>query len=121
MNRERAKELLPVIEHFANGGEVEVEQIIGISWMLADTPVFRDNNKYRIKVKTKDSIDWSHVAPEFKWMARDDDGLVFLYTAKPHSNGDCWTGAGWSTRGFISYKKGAIDWKDSLITRPEDE
>lgn len=74
-----------------------------------------------------DEIDWSHVAPEFKWMARDDkDQSAFLFTEEPFLDGGVWESRGfWHCLGsdapaaaFASYKPGTCDWKDSLVKRP---
>lgn len=75
---------------------------------------------------TPDSIDWSHVAPRFKWMARDENGVVALYEDEPYVDDICdmWTmgefGCEWhNARNFSSYVRGSCDWKDSLVQRPE--
>lgn len=71
---------------------------------------------------TKDEIDWSHVAPDFKRMARDEDGDAWFYVDDPFLEGECW----WCARGntasanaFASYKRGTCDWRESLVRRPE--
>lgn len=77
---------------------------------------------------TKDQIDWSHVAPEFKAMARDDEAeSAFAYTEAPFLDGGKWEHRGfWHSHGdsvqasaFASYKRGTCDWRDSLVLRPE--
>jgi len=73
--------------------------------------------------KTKPSIDWSHVSPEYKWLARDEDGLSYLYIEKPECGKSMWmvmvTKDCIEIKGFKSYKAGTCDWKDSLVERPE--
>ena len=51
MNRERAKELLPIIKAYAEGAEVECYS--GTGWLRAGTPTFDDLLKYRIKPSSK--------------------------------------------------------------------
>lgn len=48
MNRERAKELLPVIQAFAAGKTIQVLSYTG-KWSDIENMQFYDNNKYRIK------------------------------------------------------------------------
>ncbi len=50
MNRERAKELLPIIEAFANGEMIEFQMSDG-TWETAITPTLEDSVAYRIKPK----------------------------------------------------------------------
>lgn len=70
-----------------------------------------------------DTIDWSHVAPEWKWMARDGRGGVMLYNDEPHiSVGDIWdcgSGDYHEAEAFASYRRGTVAWQDSLVERPE--
>lgn len=47
MNRERAKELLPIIQAFADGEKIEVSD--GIGWLGSATPNWSNNYEYRIK------------------------------------------------------------------------
>jgi hypothetical protein len=82
---------------------------------------------YRVKPQplTKPTIDWSHVAPEYKWLARDFNGGGFLYEVKPERGHDfaIWSAyCGFaSTKGFASYQPGTCDWNDSLVERPSEE
>lgn len=68
-----------------------------------------------------DTIDWSHVAPEWKWMARDEDGLVYFYTGKPNMGAYNWDSISeWEyCTAFASYRRGTVAWQDSLVQRPE--
>lgn len=71
--------------------------------------------------KTKDSIDWSHVHEWFKWMARDNDGDVFLYVEAPDQGYLWWEKTGFDrvdATVFTSYKQGTCGWQDSLVERP---
>lgn len=47
MNRERAKELIPIIQAFAEGRQVQVR--IGKDWHDLEDAVWDDDNEYRIK------------------------------------------------------------------------
>jgi len=126
MNRERAKELLPIIEHFANGGDVQYQSGCEFQWHLMPTPCWDDEGRYR-KAVTKPSIDWSHVAPEFKWLTVDDDTRPQMHTDEPRPSGEgVWCrplsegaiGDRITVTGFASFKPGTCDWKDSKVERP---
>lgn len=49
MNRERAKKLLPIIEAFADGKEIECYSELGDRWLDISEPAWQDTVKYRIK------------------------------------------------------------------------
>ncbi len=69
---------------------------------------------------TKPSIDWSHVALEFNWLALNERGKAFIYETRPERHNFGWSNSvGWcSARGFASLTPGSCDWKDSLVMRP---
>lgn len=82
---------------------------------------------YRIKQLTPDSINWDHVHSDYNYMARDDDGMVYLYSQKPRIESPHY--GMWSTdieddgkishiQAFASYKRGEVNWKISLVVRP---
>jgi len=50
MNREQAKQLLPIIQAFADGAEVQYEGRMG-DWRDAPEPCFSPYDNYRIKPK----------------------------------------------------------------------
>lgn len=77
---------------------------------------------------TKPSINWEHVAPKFKWLAKDVDGECYLYEDEPvwrqggFISGTCWTNARrtlTSADGFESLGTGTCPPEDSLVRRPE--
>ena len=70
-----------------------------------------------------DSIDWSHVSDEFVCMARDADGDVYLYAGAADISGSLWSSEHdyTSARGQASYRKGTVQWNQSLVWRPGHE
>lgn len=66
MNRERAKELLPIIQAFVDGKDIEVKG--SVTWMSIKSPNFGINSEYRIKpepfecwvVKSAIPNSWQH-------------------------------------------------------------
>ena len=74
-----------------------------------------------VKAVTKPSIDWSHVSPEYNYLAQDEDGQGYLCGKKPHRRNSAWcmeTPYILATT-FTSYEPGSCDWKVSLVKRPE--
>ena len=85
------------------------------------------------KSSTKPSINWDHVARQFKWLAVDRDGMARVFTDEPsYSAGPngCGVCAGhWHTNSihnseqeravhFASLKAGTCGWKESKVSRP---
>ena len=52
MTREEAKELLPIIQAFAEGKNIEYKNEFG-SWTATDCPLWTNHSKYRIKPEPK--------------------------------------------------------------------
>ena len=74
-----------------------------------------------IKSGTKPSIDWSHVSPEYNYLAQDENGDGYLCGKNPHRTSTAWSMETPYIRAttFTSYVPGTCDWKDSLVKRPE--
>ena len=53
MNRDRAKELLPIIQAFAEGKEIEYSMKGINSWIFTSNPTWTDERDYRIKSEPK--------------------------------------------------------------------
>jgi len=69
MNRERAEELLPIIEAYANGEEIEFKnRKTDGRWIVAAYPDFYDDTEYRIKPK-----------PLECWVALTDNKILCAY------------------------------------------
>lgn len=93
-------------------------------WVKVSRPCWVYESVYRIKPEPpphKHSIDWSHVAPQFKWMAEDEDGSAWIYDAPPSLDAEEWWREGDVVARvddlFASYRPGTCDWKDSLVER----
>jgi len=54
MNRERAKELLPVIQAFADGQDIQARAKVDIDWSDIDSPLWAHGSEYRIKTKPRE-------------------------------------------------------------------
>lgn len=53
MTREEAKELLPIIQAFAEGKEIEYYDCNDDDWIKTDTPIWNSKINYRIKPEPK--------------------------------------------------------------------
>lgn len=76
MTREEAKELLPVIQAFAEGKKIEYHDDNDDEWIETSTPVWQVGVKYRIKPKPKyrpfknqeECWEEMHKYPNFGWV-----------------------------------------------------
>ena len=117
---ERTKRMIEVMQAYVDGEEIECETWPGF-YEAVNKPIWNIHN-YRI-AKTPDTINWDHVAPEFKYMARDEDGRAWLYQNEPilseefsqwEDEAVCCS----NSAAHSSYRRGTVDWKDSLVIRP---
>ena len=74
MNRERAKELLPMIQAFADGKEIEYRSLSLGKWIPTSTPSWEDVVEYRIKPEPR---EWWIDLPEL---------LVYEQANPPYPN-----------------------------------
>lgn len=95
MSRVSIEEMIAVMEHYKNGGDVEYSvysESEELSWSTTTNPLWNwFHFSYRIKDNTpSDGVPWKVIDPKWKWAAKDDDGSVWLYENKPdfHYNGE---------------------------------
>jgi hypothetical protein len=112
------------------GKRIEVHEYdypCSYAWREKLNPLWRDDFIYRIAPEPliPDSINWDHVAPEYNYMAREKNGDVYLFrhcpVLRPWGEWFDQYGTLISARNFASYKRGTVDWKDSLVIRPGHE
>lgn len=75
-----------------------------------------------VKASIKPSIDWSHVSPEYNYLAQDENGDGYLCGKSPHRVDMIWSMETpyISATAFSSYVPGTCDWKVSLVERPKN-
>ena len=127
------QEKLELIEAQLDGKTIEFWD--GQSWLRTlsgETLFYYSDVRYRVP-KTKDEFtNWDILPPEYKWVARDKSGQVYAYPKKPtiedNTEGDgFWHGRGTPVRELpkvdklTCYKRGTVDWTESLIERPEGD
>ena len=86
MTREEAKELLPIIQAFAEGKVIQCRSIISNEWRDFDEPAFNGlPDNYRIKpepkcrpFKSKEEC-WNemHKHPDFGWVVAKDSKIMY--------------------------------------------
>lgn len=120
-------EKIALFAAWVDGGPIEFYSEFHGKWFTRTHKklLWDDHSKYRIAT-TKPSIDWSHVAEGFDWLACDSDGKAYLYRRRPARdiNNDFWAtddkDVSRADR-FASFNPGDCDWKDSLTCRPRKE
>lgn len=117
------REMIEVMEAYERGEAVEVTTNANF-WIKTDHPYWNwDCHDYRIAPSTPDTINWDHVAPEYKWLARDENGIAYLYDNRPTASDDDWYAVSAvdfiQASAFTSYKRGSVSWDKSLVQRPE--
>ena len=84
MNREKAKELLPIIQAFAEGKKIEYSND-GENWFETATPTWNTDFVYRIKSEPKyrpfrtQEECWQemHKHPDFGWVVAKDSKIMY--------------------------------------------
>jgi hypothetical protein len=125
MSREETKQAIKVMQAYVDGAEIERLELSN-KWTATSAPRWDwIHYPYRIKQTTKPSIDWSHVAPEYKWLTRSRSGHGYLFYRQPKHDRKYWDGVSTSNsiyaNNFASYAPGDCHWEDSLVRRPDDE
>jgi hypothetical protein len=87
MTPQEAKELLPIIEAYANGETVQIHDNLG-EWFDADHPIFNmPSSNYRIKPKPR-LVEVTHEdLPPVFWVQEVGDDRIYLVTVI-HPDGD---------------------------------
>ncbi len=117
-------EMIEVLQAYKNGKTIQVRPKLydDKSYEDISDPSFRFGQfEYRVKPDEPDYINWDHVHSDYKFMARNINGTVFLFSVKPITTGDFWNSPGLVCRAivFSSYKRGTVSWENSLVERPK--
>lgn len=119
-HKAKTLEMIAVMQAYVDGKPIE-SSYDGGSFSPLTEPVWNWHmSKYRIAT-IPDSINWDHVSPEWKYMARDLDGSVWFFIVEPEKRQGFWESGGDNdlVKSFASYVRGTVDWKDSLVKRPD--
>jgi len=106
----------------AHGGPYERLNLFG-KWEKMSSPYWFEGIAYRVaKPKPTPLIvhDWDALTDDIVAVARDEDGSVWLYDAKPYFEDQRWVGGSASAQ-WISTKiidPGTCDWRKAIAIRP---
>lgn len=123
-HKAKTLEMIAVMQAYVDGKPIESQSRGAEHWYSSGTglPIWDWGDcDYRIAT-TPDSINWDHVSPEWKYMARDNSGGAWLHKDKPKLTSlQIWEGNydPIPCFHFSSYVRGNVDWKDSLVKRPD--
>ena len=110
------------IAHLAvDGAEIEWFNNAKECWEPKKHYYWDEDAQYRVKPKIPHSIDWSHVAKHINVMVGYPSGVVLLLSKLPERVQIGWEAENYAyinAEHFASFKRGTIDWKDSLVLRP---
>jgi hypothetical protein len=132
MTKDETLDAIAVMQAYAHGKQIEVRTPGGLpherDWYLVkphEAPNWNwDFSEYRIAT-VKPSIDWSHVAPEYRFLAVDDDERAHLYRNEPVNRAGDWEDPNNrkafapEAAAFASYMRGGCPYHESLVERPE--
>lgn len=98
----------------------EVERYWGDGeWRCSDDASVVFSCIYRTKPRQL-IIPWDVIKPEYKWAAMNDDEAVWLYDRKPEIYMDeRWAIMGCCSPSVLNIDTTGIDWRESLVQRPE--
>lgn len=124
-NTKTIDEKLAVMRAWLEGEKIESCSHFGDGeWYGATTHPWWDWDEFDYRVKPSEPVDdyinWDHVSGMFNFMARDNNGDVFLYKNKPELLDFVWTEHGGfiNVEMFSSFKVGNKPWNESLVKRP---
>lgn len=115
-------EMIKVMEAYKNGATIEFEDGNG-KWEIIDNPHWNWHKvAYRVQEEIRDSIDWSHVHKDYKWLVRDKKNNAWLVKSFPELTATGWKlavhGPSVEAESFASYVKGNTKWQHSVVSRP---
>lgn len=113
----KREDKLALLTAWVDGEEIEFHSSHDDKWRYIKSPLWDKNTPYRVKLSS-DSINWDHVPERYKFMARCDDGRVFLFESYPHKMCDGWVSTGdFAKVAHSSYKQGNAHWTNSVVCR----
>ena len=120
VDSKRTEETYPVFVKFKNYDELHISYTMEGKFHNQENITLFPYPVEVVKAVTKPSIDWSHVSPEYNYLAQDSSGDGYLCGKNPHRMNVVWSMEApcLSATAFTSYEPGTCDWKDSLVERP---
>ena len=109
---------------WCNGRAIQFKEHHSHVWSYVTTsPTWHPDYYYRAKPDPINTIDWSLIHPDYNHLAKDDNGEWWLYIDTPRPERNRWEG---NTRirrfpldAITFFNPKEVDWKKSLISRPD--
>lgn len=120
----REEQIIQILKAFLEGKKIQQRfiRLADLTWYPVVVPDWDFAHvEYRVAPLKPDWIDWSHVNSIYKYMARDRDGLVYLYMNRPEIGINRWgptSGEMINASLFTSLRIGEVGWIESLTERP---
>ena len=120
VDSKRTEETYPVFVKFQNYDELHISYTMEGKFHSQGNITLFPHPVEVVKAIIKPSIDWSHVSPEYNYLAQDSNGKGYLCGKNPSRHSLAWVMESPYIRAttFTSYVPGTCDWKDSLVKRP---
>jgi len=99
---------------------VDGVEVFGVTeWLQAASGHLLSDLPYRTRPRQL-VIPWDVIKPEYKWAAMDESRFVCFYESKPIITGLAWvpTSKNWSGSP-LNIDTTGIDWRESLVQRPD--
>ena len=121
VDSKRTEETYPVFVKFQNYDELHISYTMEGKFHNQGNITLFPYPVEVVKAATKPSIDWSHVSPEYNYLAQDKNGDGYLCGEEPSRHTSAWDMESpyLSATTFTSYEPGSCDWKVSLVERPD--
>ena len=107
---------------WVDGAEIEWLNNSKECWEPKTHDNWSEHIQYRVK-QTPHSIDWSHVHNQYVALVQFPNGDIRLVTKVPEMRWNDVSRKALTSyalpEDFASFKRGNINWKDSLVLRPE--
>lgn len=104
-----------IVEAWIAGGV----EVLGVTeWLPAAYNFIVNDLPYRTRPRQL-VIPWEHIKPEYKWAAMDESGYVYFHQDKPEISIEGWDSADYGSATALNINTTGIDWRESLVQRPE--
>lgn len=127
-NEQKTQHYISIMQAYIAGEAIQVRDAgRGNSpWCVAGSPTWNfAEREYRIKPKSKPSVDWFALCKDIQFIARDGNGKIYGYGQRPMIRQQSlhWSASPGGTALHLdpivaSLTPGDCDWLNSLVERP---
>ena len=123
VDSKRTEETYPVLAKFQNSVDLIISYTADGKFHSQGNITLFPYPVEVVKASIKPSIDWTQIKDGYKWLAVDVNECAYVYENEPNIDGSAYWCSSSATyfhvNGLVSYSRGACDWEDSLIQRPD--